>query len=303
MLRSNSGESEQFLHYAREYDCLLAGIVHFPAMHRFRPLIFLLLLLTSACATVPYRRGVSFQDPRLPSAPLGPDQIVRGKPNRFLDASDWVWPGSLLGKLILWDRRVDSHEIGPETEAVIARYLDANELGHVKVRLNAYHPGDEFRRIVANKSVGAGWRYTIGMISWLHYTLLPGRVLGGDHYNPYSNTVNLFSDIPAIAVHEGGHAKDFADRKWKGTYAVLYVIPFVNLYHEALASNDALGYLMADESLGLQREGYRILYPAYGTYVGGNVLLLAPGEGVLIYSAALIGGHVGGRSVRPPKKE
>jgi hypothetical protein len=264
--------------------------------------LLLLLFLSTGCASVPYRRGITFQDPRLPSQPLGPDQIVRGNPNRFLDAADWVWPGSLLGKIVLWDRRVDSHVIGPETEAVLARYLATNDLGHVKVRLNAYHPGDEFRRTVRNKSMGAGWRYTVGMLVWLQYTILPGRIFGGDHYNPYSNTIHIFSDIPAVAVHEGGHAKDLADRKWKGFYSITYVIPGVNLYHEARASNDALGYLLADESLGLQREGYRILHPAYGTYVGGNLSLLAPGEGVLIYTGAVIGGHISGRVARPPKK-
>jgi len=254
------------------------------------------LLLGTGCATVPYRQGVSFADPRLSSMPVPQPQIVRGKPHRLLDATDWIWPGSLLGKLILWDRRVDSHKIGPETEEMIARYLAHNELTHVKVRLNAYAPGDEFRRTVANKSVGAGWRYTIGMFAWLHYTLLPGRVLGGDHYNPYANSINLFSDIPAIAVHEGGHAKDTANRKWKGTYSFAYALPLVNLYHEAIASNDALGYLAAEESPEALREGYRILHPAYGTYLGGNASLLYPDGGLLLFGGAILGGHVTGRT-------
>lgn len=254
------------------------------------------ILWVAGCATVPYRQGVTFDDPRLPAEPAFETQIVRGRPNRVLDKADWVWPGSLLGKLILWDRRVDSHVIGEETEEIMRRYLEHNGLDHVKVRLNMYAPRDEFRRIRQNRSVGAGWRYTVGMISWLQYTLLPGRVLGGDHYNPYSNTINLFSDIPAIAVHEGGHAKDFADRKWKGTYAFVYMIPFVNLYHEALASNDALGYLLAEESPDLQREGYRIMHPAYGTYVGGNFGLLFPDQQLALFAGAVAGGHITGRT-------
>jgi len=258
--------------------------------------ILLLLLLASGCATVPYRRGISFDDPRLPAEPLFETQIVRGRPNRVLDSSDWIWPGSLLGKLILWDRRVDSGHIGEETEAVLQRYLEVNDLHHVKVRLNQYAPRDEFRRIVANRSVGAGWRYTLGMVSWLQYTLLPGRIVGGDHYNPYSNTINLFSDIPAIAVHEGGHAKDFADRRWKGTYAFAYIIPFVNLYHEAIATGDALGYLREEEPLYLAQEGYRIMHPAYGTYLGSNAGILLPDQGLRLFAGAVIGGHLTGRA-------
>ncbi len=257
---------------------------------------FLLALTLSGCATVPYRYGVDFIDPRLPADPLPREaQIVRGRPNRVLDASDWIWPGSWLGKLILWDRRVDNHNIGKETKEIMRHYLDVNDLGHVKVRLNAYHVRDEWRRLRANRSVGAGWRYTLGVLGWLQYTIMPGRFFGGDHYNPYSNTINLYSDIPAIAVHEGGHAKDFADRKWKGTYAAAYTIPFVNLYHEALASNDALGYLRAEQSPELQHEGYRIMHPAYGTYLGGNFALLFPAYNLPITLGTVGGGHLTGR--------
>lgn len=173
--------------------------------HLFLVMIFPLLLFWTGCASVPYRQGVSFVDPRLPEAPLFEAQIERGRPNRVLDKSDWVWPGSWLGKLVLWDRRVDNHQIGEETEEMMRRYLAHNDLEHVKVRLNMYAPRDEFRRTVRNRSVGVGWRYTVGMIAWLQYTILPGRILGGDNYNPYSNTINLYSDIPAIAVHEGGN--------------------------------------------------------------------------------------------------
>jgi hypothetical protein len=269
-------------------------------------LIYLCLALClSGCATVPYRYGVDYIDPRLPAVPFPVEaQIVRGRPNRFLDASDWIWPGSWLGKLILWDRRVDNHKIGDETESVMQRYLAANELGYVKVRLNAYHVRDEWRRLRSNRSVGAGWRYTLGVLGWLQYTILPGRFFGGDHYNPYSNTINLYSDIPAIAVHEGGHAKDFAARKWKGTYAVIYIIPLVNLCHEALASNDALGYLRADESPALQYEGYRIMHPAYGSYLGYNFGLLFPAYDLPIALGMIAGGHITGRvrgSQLPPE--
>ena len=272
-------------------------------------LLLVAAALSAGCASVPYRHGVTYIDPRLPDEPEDTPQVVRGKPNRVLDASDWIWPGSWLGKLVLWDRRVDNHRIGEETEAVMRRYLEANQLDHVKVRLNQYAPSQEFRRLVANRSVGAGWRYTIGAVSWLFYTVLPGRFFGGDHYNPYTNTISLYSDIPAIAVHEGGHAKDFAGRRWKGTYAVAYIIPFVNLHHEAVASNDALGYLRAEESPDLQREGYRIMHPAYGTYVGGNLGTLVPQRQLGLYLGAVAVGHVTGRAAargipdRPPEGE
>ncbi len=254
------------------------------------------LACLTGCATVPYRYGAPPPDPRRAGPPLKPDeQIVRGRPHRWLDASDWIWPGSWLGKLLLWDRRVDSHEIGEETEAVIRRYLRANNLEHVKVRLNAWHVRDEWRRLGQNREVGWGWRYTLGVLSCLQYTLLPGRFFGGDHYNPYTNTVHIYSDIPAIGVHECGHAKDFAQRRWKGTYAFIYLLPLVNLHHEAMATNDALGYLLAEENPRLQREGYVILYPAYATYLGGGIGDFTPLFGPAFYLGAVAGGHAVGR--------
>ena len=260
-----------------------------------RTLLLAAVMLAAGCAGLPYAPGVSYQDPRLAEIPLPEEQIQRGRPHRLLDASDWIWPGSWLGKLLLWDRRVDNHRIGEETEAMLERYLAFNDLQHVQVRLNQYAPRDEFRRLRQNKSVGAGWRYTVGVIGWLQYTLLPGRFFGGDHYNPYSNSISLYSDIPAVAVHEGGHAKDFANRKWKGTYGAVYIIPFVNLYHEAVASNDALGYLVAHEEAELAYEGYRIMHPAYGTYVGNNLALLAPEYTLELVLGSVLTGHGTGR--------
>ena len=115
---------------------------------------------------------------------------------------------------MLFDRRVENHRIDQQTENEIAAYLNDNELTSVKVRLNQYRPADDWKRLVANKSVGAGWRYTIGGLSVLGETIFPGRMFGSDHFNPYTNTIHLYSNIPAIAIHEAGHSKDFARRKW-----------------------------------------------------------------------------------------
>ncbi len=120
-----------------------------------------------------------------------------------------------------------------------------------------------------NKTVGAGWRYTIGAISVLFYTILPGRFFGGDAYNPYTNTIYLYSDIPAVALHEAGHSKDFGRRENKGTHAALYLLPFAPLYYEANATSDALTYLENQSRWKDQQRAYEILYPAYGTYVAG----------------------------------
>jgi hypothetical protein len=244
------------------------------------------------CATLPYSYGSASQ--YRTSAELEAEsgsQIERGRPNAVLDTVGWVW--GIPDKILLWDRRIDNHHVGSETEAAIADYLTKNELTSVKVRLNQYHPGDDWRRLVANDSVGAGWRYTLGTLSVLGETILPGRVFGGDHFNPFTNTIHVYSDVPAVAVHEAGHSKDFAQREWKGTYAAAYLIPGVPLYHEAKATNDALGYLLTESDEQTQRDAYEVLYPAYGTYVGSALGGVFTGYGT--YVASVLGGHALGR--------
>jgi hypothetical protein len=227
--------------------------------------------------------------------PKGEPHIERGRPNGFLDASDWIWPGSWLSKLLLWNRKVDSHEISLETERTLELYIAVNNLQNVKVRLNQYRPGGEWKRLFKNRSVGAGWRYTLGILSVLGYTIFPGRFFGGDNYNPYTNTVNIYSDIPAIALHEGGHTKDFTQRSYKGSYAALTILPFVPLYSEGLASSDTLSYLRSEKDLEGEKNAYKVLYPAYGTYVVGGAAVLFPPFSTLIAAAAVIPGHIIGR--------
>jgi len=75
----------------------------------------------------------------------------------------------------------------------LTEYLEDNDLDSVLVRVNQYDPLGEWQRLVANKRLGAGWRYTVGTFELVKYTVLPGRLLGGDWYNPYTNTVNIYS--------------------------------------------------------------------------------------------------------------
>ena len=262
------------------------------------------LLLVTASAAIfavpgcarqrPYSLGAASEyhtSPKLVA--MTTPQIERGKPRPVLDSVGWVI--GIPGKIVLWDRRIDNHRVSPATETAVSQYLSANELSGVKVRVNQYAPMEEWRRLRANQSVSWGWRYTFGTFSWLGYTFFPGRVWGGDNYNPYTNTLSLYSDVPAVALHEGAHAKDFSRRAYPGTYAALYTLPVVPLWHEGIATRDALGYLREFGSAEEEQEAYTLLYPAYGTYVGGAIGDVVPGVGLAAYCAAVAGGHVAGR--------
>ncbi|MGH0036310.1 MAG: hypothetical protein ACQGVK_14885 [Myxococcota bacterium] len=234
------------------------------------------LVGVQACVSTPYEFGRDLDTELTLQLNEGESQIERGRPNAFLDGIGHYLI-SLPSKILLLSWSLNNHDISDETQAELEEYLEANDLGAVKVRLNQYDPGGEWSRLARNREMPAGWRWSLGLLSLVVYTILPGRffagLLGGDNYNPYTNTINLYSDNVPVALHEAGHAKDFAaktNRHWKGGYAALRLIPGVPLWQEAVASNDAISFLYATENEAGRRSAYRKLYPAYGTYVGAT---------------------------------
>lgn len=252
------------------------------------------MVASSACVSIPYQRLDHSSLLRAsPTTPPGEPQFEHGRTNVVIDAIGWTF--GIPSKVILLDRRVDNHHVGLKPEEALREYLEYNKLSDVKVRINQYAPQREFRRLVRNKSVAWGWRYSFGILSLLYETILPGRIFGGDSYNPYTDTINLYSDIPAIGLHEGGHTKDFSGQTLKGTYALAYMLPVFSIYAESRASSDAISYLYAHGSAEAEKEAYRILYPAMGTYIGG---MFSTGLAPLSpwYYAGVVPGHIIGRS-------
>lgn len=273
-------------------------------------------LLAVGCISTPYEYSRDVDGELTLRLRPGESQIERGRPNAFLDGVGHYLI-SLPSKILLLHWNVNDHHISPETEAALRVYLEENDLHSVKVRLNQYAPGDEWRRLAANRDVGAFWRWTLGLLSNTFYTILPGRffagLLGGDSYNPYTNTISLYSDSIPIALHEAGHAKDFAERSnrhWRGAYAAMRILPLAPLWQEGVATSDALSFLYEKDDTAGRKSAYRILYPAYGTYVGsvggdyGRYLPLGPGwVGFAIAYGPVVVGHVVGQSVAPFVKD
>lgn len=270
----------------------------YPPRHVARILKSLLCLLIIsqllACASSPYSYGTGRMEIDEARSPPMAQQYYQGEPHEFLDHADWIWPGSLFGKLILWDASVDSHQISDETIAELKQYIEENDLRNVQVLINTYKPGNQWQRLFKNRTVHPAWRYTLGILSVVGYCALPGRFFGGDAYNAYTNTIYLYSDNPGIALHEAGHAKDFGRREMKGTHAFIYSLPLAALYYEAKASDDALDYLLdKSDSEGL-KDAYKILYPAYGTYLSGS-LLRNSSEPFAAQLVLAIPAHIAGR--------
>lgn len=73
------------------------------------------------------------------------------------------------------------------------------------------------------------------------------------------------------------------------------MLPFLSLYAEGRATGDAVGYLRAERPPDEEKAAYKVLYPAYGTYIGGEFGDIWEAYEAVFYLGAVIPGHVIGR--------
>ncbi|MEP3479298.1 MAG: hypothetical protein ABJZ55_08630 [Fuerstiella sp.] len=214
-------------------------------------------------------------------------KVVRGRPNRLIDGL-----GDIVGlpnRIAIWNRGVSNHKVSARTEDQLVDYLESNNLDSTLVRVNQYDPIGEWKRLATNDQIGFGWRSTFGAYNMFKYTLIPGRIGGGDWYNPYTNTVNLYSDVPALALTSAAYAKDVAGRSHPGAYAALQDVPVIGIQADTLATEEVLHYSTAKFSAEEASEYREVLAPAYGATVGAQLVSFLP-YGSLI-------GRLGGAAV------
>lgn len=245
-----------------------------------RCLVYVVAIGLTGCATI-----------APPYVGQGPHpQITRGQPVPPIDFIGNVF--SLPAKVLLWHWKIDRHVITSDTEAYLVDYIDAPETvtDGTHYALNQYAPGRDLKRLTKNRKVAWPYRLLIGLpVTLIFDVLLPGRLFGGDRYNPFTDTVQLYSDLPAVALHEAGHSHDFNKRRYKGTYALLRLLPPVTLFQEYKASKEAVVHLGATGKVREECSAHEILHPAFGSYVGNYI----PFPGTAFAGAAV--GHVTGR--------
>lgn len=248
----------------------------------------------AACLAFSLATGCAGQRPYVVRGPAS--QIERGQPLPPLDFLASVL--ALPWKLLFLEWRYGNHAISDRTEQVLVRYLTdrSDHLGHVQIRLNQYAPLGDLKRLATNRHVAWPYRIFPGLLVTLVYeVVLPGRVFGGwlysDYYNPWTDTLHLFSDHPAIGLHELGHAYDSSQQPYRGTYAFARMFPVFTLHQEWLATDEAISYLVETGDRRNELRAYKVLYPAYGSYMG-NYLIPVP----FAFVPGVVVGHIAGRS-------
>lgn len=217
--------------------------------------------------------------------------IERGVPIEVVDTLGNLL--SLPSKILLLNPYIDSHNIDKKYEKYISEFIEQYKLYDVKVRLNQYAPLSEFQRIFMKNHMNILFRLFFGVFYFIGYLLNIGRLFGGDNYSPVTNSVNIYSNNPSIILHELGHALDFRRRKYPGLYMILKFIPFVSLYQEYKASLYAIEFLKKNKYYYDELCAYKILFPAYSTYIFGGIYEYLPSTlFVWIFTPIIIIGHI-----------
>ncbi|MEQ8848597.1 hypothetical protein [Botrimarina sp.] len=255
-------------------------------------LIALLVGLAAAGAATAQAPDASAEGPAAAESSIAVE-VQRGEPRELLDGIGWVV--GVPNKLLLLDRRADNHDVSPETVAETTELLAARDVDGVMVRVNQYDPIGEWRRLAKNDRVGLPWRATVGVVYTLGYSVLPGRVFGGDWYNPFTDTVHVYSDVPALAMEQAAQAYDTHRRSHPGLYSATKLLPLVGLVHEARAKEVVFEHVDEHGTLEERAEARRVLTPQLGREVGGQAALFLPqGDALFSLTGAAIG-HVVGR--------
>lgn len=187
---------------------------------------------------------------------------------------------SIPMKVLLWNANMGSGNVSPEVIEDARQYLHANGLHDVYLSVNEYRPGKIWYRIFSNPNTSTLSKCTIGVINGLRYTFIPDRLMLGDQYDPTSNTVQLFSNDSSVALHECGHAKDFNSRENPSLYGITKNLPYVGpptlLYQEYTATDNAITYARNEGMTQKVKDAFKVLTPAFATYVAAVTLPEAP---------------------------
>ena len=167
------------------------------------------------------------------------------------------------------------------------RWKDVPWKGDVLVRVGHNSVFGDVQRLFAKESLRGPFSFNFGEGKLakaarlaLRILVLPSVVLGGmkaklfreDHYNVFTNTVNIYHPNSAIGMHELGHAEFFNQEKHRSIYGLFKEMPILKSFTEYKASVRAVAHMKTDSE---RRQALKVLEAAWGTYLMKDVMLIA----------------------------
>ena len=195
-------------------------------------------------------------------------QIIEKKD--FLPLKAVGYLGSLFAKTLFMNWQISNY-VKPETKKTINDILERDpDIDGLTVRINHTRPLEDTKRLFTENQLKKRNHILSRLFLGVPTTLVGGILakLGrADHYNPFTKTASVYSNIEAVAKHEIGHHRDLMRFDEDGLYALARIFPPVALYQEWKASKYAKWTLEEDNKYQFGR----FLVPAFGTYLAGSV--------------------------------
>ena len=116
-------------------------------------------------------------------------------------------------------------------------------------------------------------------------------------YNPWAETVQAYQPQLGVVEHEIGHAEQFDETEHPTIMGLAYHLPFMKSVIEWQASRNAMKHMEKEE----RRKAAKILEPALGSYIGGDLWTLGAANPVtapiapFIPLVGIVAGHIHSR--------
>jgi hypothetical protein len=254
-----------------------------PQLRRTLLLSGVCLFLSSGCVQKNYRYGIANQV-LASKLPRTPNLITVGGDHPRIDSLERTlqYPGKVFRT---WfppnapQENPDSLRLAAIQTAT--DYLDDNELKGVYVDVREYNPHEQWNRLKSNTRIAPFWKYTGGTLYHIGYCVLPGRAIGFDSYNGFTNTLSINSTSSASSIMHAGYVKKIYDQRYPGTYIAANWLPIMPLFRDSSVSSDVLTYARLKGNWPLEKELLPRTYAKLGGDTVAQATSLIPGVAYL----------------------
>jgi len=192
-----------------------------------------------------------------------------------------------------------------EAQKAVKAYLETSDLESAVVRMGHSRVGEDLKRLFFDKNVRKSRSFIGRLLFGLPRTLLGSlatKLLRLDDYNPFTNTVHIYSNVQALARKQLARAKFFQDKKMPTLHALAGYVPHLNIHQDYKVGRIAREAAPENE----RSQTGRYLVPDYALGLGAlaSAGLLAAGltsAGLLAIPVAVAAGHILGNGYNAGK--